>query len=92
MKHLLAIASALVIVSFTVFADDFTPPPTRNSDIMVLIYAPGLTRPIEFTEVTKIINSDATQIIFETSDGSLVTHSGPYTILQAATESKKALR
>ena len=71
-----------------VFAEDTDKPdlaglrPADQRSIRVLLYIPGGPRLIDYPDVCKVVSCDEHCILFETHDGTTVTHRGAYTIIQ----------
>jgi len=69
------------------FAEDTQPDlfalkPADQRSIRVLLYIPGGPRIIDYPDVCKVVSCDEHCILFETHDGTTVTHRGAYTIIQ----------
>ena len=47
----------------------------------VLLHLAGSDRVIDYSDVYKLHNCEANAISFETADGFIVTHRGPYTLI-----------
>jgi hypothetical protein len=85
MKFATILAAFLLITP--VFAEDTKPDltalkPVDQRSIRVLLYIPGGPRLIDYSDVCKVVSCDEHCILFETHDGTTITHRGGYTIIQ----------
>ncbi len=55
--------------------------------IRIFLYVPGSSRLIDYPDVERIICCDKERIAFETQDGHVVMHHGPFTVIQPRTAS-----
>jgi hypothetical protein len=53
--------------------------------LRILLYIPGSPRLIDYPDVEKILCCEANRITFETQDGHVVLHQGPFTVIQPRT-------
>jgi hypothetical protein len=78
--------AALVFLTSPLHADplpDLLSPKAENSRLLrVFLYIPGIPRLIDYPDVEKIISCDKDRIAFETQDGQIVFHNGPFTVIQ----------
>lgn len=82
-----ALAFSLLLVLATSLRAD--PPPDLRSPksehprlLRILLYVPGSARLIDYPDVEKILCCDTARITFETQDGHVVMHHGPFTVIQ----------
>ena len=62
---------------------DLLSPKSENPRLLrILLYVPGSARLIDYPDVEKIISCEAARITFETQDGHVVMHHGPFTVIQ----------
>lgn len=78
---------AICLLLAPAFAGDNQPDlsalrPVDQRSIRVLLYIPGGPRLIDYPDVCKVVSCDEHCILFETHDGTTVTHRGAYTIIQ----------
>lgn len=53
--------------------------------LRILLYIPGSSRLIDYPDVEKILGCEANRITFETQDGHIILHHGPFTVIQPRT-------
>ena len=85
MKQRFALLVVIAVLSITASAQDATvkaPKPNGANAYRIMLYVVGSPRVIEYLDATKIYRSDSSMITFETADGFVVVHNGPYTIVQ----------
>lgn len=85
--HALPLLLALLIVlGAPALADppaDLRSPKSENPRLLrILLYVPGSARLIDYPDVEKILCCEAARITFETQDGHVVMHQGPFTVIQ----------
>ncbi|MGB8169095.1 MAG: hypothetical protein WCF18_16480 [Chthoniobacteraceae bacterium] len=90
MKALLfPLLAALITLAAPLHAE--TPPDLRSPKseaprlLRILLYIPGSSRLIDYPDVEKILCCDANRISFETQDGHVILHQGPFTVIQPRT-------
>ena len=86
MKLLARSISACALLSISAFAQEPAIPSPRAdylNPIRILLYVPGTDLLFDYPDVCRVLCSAAAQISFETRDGTVVTHQGTYTIIQA---------
>ena len=81
-KTIRIICLTAFLVLPAVAADDTAPKPKTPKEFRIFLYVPNSTKPLEYTDVAKIIRSDLNHITFETTDGFVVVHHGAYTSIQ----------
>jgi hypothetical protein len=76
----------LIVLAAPLRADplaDLRSPKSENPRLLrILLYVPGSARLIDYPDVEKIICCDAARITFETQDGHIIMHHGPFTVIQ----------
>lgn len=64
-------------------AEDLHSPKAESSRFYrVFLYIPGSPRMIDYADVEKIISCERDRIAFETQDGQIIVHQGPFTVIQ----------
>ena len=77
---LLVIGSVLLITSG--FAEDLAAPkPLPGRGYQVFLYVVGSSRMLEYSDVVRVCGLDDEGIKFETLDGFIIVHRGPYTLV-----------
>jgi hypothetical protein len=62
---------------------DLLSPKSENPRLLrILLYIPGSARLIDYPDVEKILCCEKESITFETMDGHVVLHRGPFTVIQ----------
>lgn len=86
MKTLASLA-ALFALTALAFAQDLTgPKPAASHLFRILLHVSGSPRVIDYTDVVKLHCCTPQSITFETYDGFIVAHQGPYTLIGPRTE------
>ncbi len=85
MKPATLLASCLLFSP--AFAEDtkpdlLAPKPADIRSIRVLLHIPGSPRLIDYPDVCKVVSCDSDCIVFETHDGTAITHRGSFTVIQ----------
>jgi hypothetical protein len=85
MKPAILLATCLLLSP--AFAEDtlldlLGPKPADVRSIRVLLHLPGSARLIDYPDVCKVVSCDANCIVFETHDGTAITHRGGFTVIQ----------
>jgi hypothetical protein len=80
MKTLLALAT-LAFTLTAVAEDHAAPKPISTHLLRVLLHVQGAARALDYTDVVKVHCCNAQSISFETYDGFIVAHQGPYTLI-----------
>ena len=80
-KHLIALLAALLIVR-PVFGEDLPAPrPATDRVCRILLYVNGSERALDYGNVVKVHELEANKVTFETSDGLIILHHGPFTLI-----------
>ena len=80
-KHLIALLAGLLIVC-PVFAEDLPAPrPATDRACRILLYVKGSERALDYGNVIKVHEIEADKVTFETSDGLIILHHGPFTLI-----------
>jgi hypothetical protein len=86
-----ALFAASIMVATSARADpptDLRSPKSENPRLLrILLYVPGSARLIDYPDVERILTCDRERIAFETQDGHVVMHHGPFTVIQPRTAS-----
>jgi len=81
MKTLLPLLAAL-LPGVAASAEDLAgPKPAAPHLFRVLLHVPGSPRALDDTDVVKLYCCGPQSITFETADGCIVVHPGPYTLI-----------
>ena len=82
----LLLLAVLLVLAAPLRADplpDLRSPKAEHPRLLrILLYVPGSERMIDYPDVEKIICCDAARITFETQDGHVIMHHGPFTVIQ----------
>ena len=79
MKTLLPL---LCCFALTASAEDLvSPKPAASHLFRIFLHVPGVPRAFDYTDVVKIHCCTPGSITFETYDGFIVAHQGPYTLI-----------
>lgn len=78
MKTLLALLCSL---AFALAEESPAPKPTATHLFRVLLHIQGSPRGLDYTDVVKLHSCTPQSITFETYDGFIVAHQGPYTLV-----------
>lgn len=86
MKKFLPLLCSLAFAC-TASAEDLAgPKPAASHLFRVLLHIPGSARAIDYIDVVKLHCCTPQSITFETYDGYIVAHQGPYTLVGPKTE------
>jgi hypothetical protein len=87
MKHLLFLPLAWTFLTASAQSDDLAAPkPLPGRGYQVLLYVTGSSRMLEYSDVVRVCGLDDEGIKFETLDGFIVVHRGPYTLVGPKTD------
>lgn len=80
------VLAVLLTIAVPLRADppaDLRSPKSESPRLLrIFLYIPGSERLIDYPDVEKIICCEAARITFETQDGHVVMHHGPFTVIQ----------
>ena len=66
----------------TLRAEDLvSPKPIQRNLFRILLYIPGVQRALDYGDVYKIHRCAENCVVFETNDGFVIAHRGPYTLM-----------
>jgi hypothetical protein len=81
MKTLLPLLCSLTLTVALAEENPQAPKPTTNYLFRVLLHIQGSSRTLDYTDVVKLHCCAPQAITFETYDGFIVAHQGPYTLI-----------
>jgi hypothetical protein len=81
MKTFLALLCSVSLASAVLAEDLAGPKPAAAHLYRVLLHVQGSSRAIDYTDVVKLHACTPDSITFETYDGYIVAHQGPYTLI-----------
>jgi hypothetical protein len=92
MKHLLFLPIAWTCLATVGFSDDLAAPkPLPGRGYQVFLYVTGSSRMLEYSDVVRVCGLDDEGIKFETVDGFIIVHRGPYTLVGPKVESERTV-
>jgi hypothetical protein len=91
-KQLISIFAGLLVTASSLAQDLPAPRPATNRACRVFLYINGSTRALDYNDVIKVHALDDNAITFETIDGVIVVHHGPFTLIGPKTEFAEHIR
>jgi hypothetical protein len=81
MKTLAPLLCSLVLAVSAIGQDFQGPKPAASHLFRILLFVQGSSRAIDYIDVVKVHGCTPGGITFETYDGYIVVHQGPYTLI-----------
>ena len=92
MKQLLFLPIAWTFLATAGFSEDLAAPkPLPGRGYQVFLYVTGSSRMLEYSDVVRVCGLDDEGIKFETLDGFIIVHRGPYTLVGPKVESERTV-
>ena len=92
MKQLLFLPIAWTCLVTSAFSDDLNAPkPLPGRGYQIFLYVTGSSRMLEYGDVVRVCGMDDEGIKFETVDGFIIVHRGPYTLVGPKNEGERTV-
>lgn len=91
-KQLISVFAGLFVTASSLAQDLPAPRPATTRACRIFLYITGSTRALDYNDVIKVHALDDNAVTFETSDGVIVVHHGPFTLIGPKSEFTEHIR